>query len=63
MPLYEVVFLSKDPEALLFGPKAVVAANDKAAVTNAALIAADVLKDESVDLASLSVLVRPFGGS
>lgn len=65
MPLFEIAIIEKPTkkeaedgaaEKLVFGPKAVVAKNDQAAVL-AAILGSD---KPTLDLSKIEVLVRPF---
>ena len=64
MPLFEVAILEKpkkksdEPERLVFGPKAVVAADPQSAGIVAVM--AEDLTDTMIDVTRAEVLVRPF---
>ncbi len=66
MPLYEIAVISAPSkkeledgvtEKLIFGPKAIVAANDQAAVFGV-IQGEDAIK--GIDFSKIKVLVRPF---
>jgi len=65
MPLFEVAILEKTKEKdketrekLVFGPKAVVARNEQAAVIGAILDAKSTSTE--IDIEKVEVLIRPF---
>ena len=55
MPLFEVVVVNEEAQKIVFGPRAVVAADEKVAPLKAVAES-----KETVDLTGASVLVRPF---